>query len=133
MKPFTAQPHRLLGNLSLAVVAAALLGAIVWSTIGGGSPDGDGGWYSRGLDAAALMVPVLGVGAVVLVLYAAPMLLLLRRLGRAGPASALLVALAPAAVCSLLPELRELALVLAGFGALAGAIFVWRAYPRERT
>jgi hypothetical protein len=129
MTLFNAPPRHLLRNLCLAIAASAVVVSSAWAAL---SLDlNDPGMGSAVLTVAAMLVPVAGVGIVVLLLYAYPVLLLLRRLGRAGPASTFLVALAPAMLFSVVPEMRELAFVLAAYGAVAAGVFVVCAYPRR--
>lgn len=128
MKMFRAKPRRIAVGLCLSMVFSVVVGSLVYLVAFGLPPDPGTTPGDRALDFAALLVPVTLACTVVGALYAYPALLLLDRFGRAGPASVLLVALAPAMVFALLPDGRPLALILAGYGALAGGAFALLAY-----
>lgn len=128
MKMFRAKPRRIGACLFLSMVFSILVGSLVYLVAFGLPPDPGTTLEDRALDFAALLVPVTLACTVVGALYAYPALLLLDRFDRAGPASVLLLALAPAMVLALVPDLRQLALILAGYGAFAGGAFALLAY-----
>jgi hypothetical protein len=128
MKFLRAKPRRIPASLCLAMVFSILAGSLVYLLVFGLPADPGRSFGDRALDFAALLVPVTLACAVVGALYAYPALLLLDRFDRAGPASVLLLALAPAMVLALVPDLRPLALILASYGALAGGAFAVLAY-----
>jgi hypothetical protein len=130
MNLFRAKPRRLLVSLCLSMLFSILVGSLVYLMAFGLPADTGTTLGDRALDFAALLVPVTLACAVVGAVYAYPAVLLLDRFDRAGPASVLLVALAPAIAFALVPDGRSLALILACFGALAGGAFVVLAYSR---
>jgi hypothetical protein len=130
---FTARPQRALLNLCLAIAVGAVIGSLVWWMVDGLPAEPSEGVASQLVGALVLMVPVFGVGAAVLLLYALPAVWVLQRLGWAGPASVLLVAMTPAAALALVPDLRSLALIVGGFGLTSGLTFALLAYRRTQT
>lgn len=128
MKAFQAVPNRLLLNLALALFLGTGLGTVVYLGLVGGLDSGTGQVTDSIGNALTFALVALMFAAIIVLAYAVPLMLLLRRLGFAGPASALIGALLPAGVALLIPEGASLALLFACYGACVGLVFVALAY-----
>lgn len=129
MNAFRVPPSEPFAHLFTAIALASLLGSVLFAIVDVTAFGAQATLLEALLEVPKVAVMALMLGCVIWVLYAIPALALLLRLRVAGPASALLVALAPGALLAVgSPSLGAL---FTCYGLAAGVSFGLIAYRRS--
>ena len=128
MNAFRAPPSEPFARLFTAIALASLLGSVLFAVVDVTALGAQATLFEALLEVPKVAVMALMVGCVIWVVYAIPALALLLRLRMAGPASALLVALAPGALLAL--GSPSFGAIVTFYGLAAGVSFALIAYRR---
>ena len=129
MNAFRLVPSEPFARLFVAIALASLTGSILFAVVDVTAFGAQATIFEALLEVPKVAVLAFFLGCVIWALYGIPALALLLHLRMAGPASALLVALAPGALLAL--GSPSLGVVLTCYGLAAGVSFSLIAYRRS--
>ncbi len=131
MRIFRRKPEHPYGSLFLGLLGGTLVGAFLFALV-------DVVIFGASLDLKSGVPGVVGVwmsgimlGSIVVVVYVLPVLFCLVRIGYAGPASGLIVAMLPAIVLAIYGDVPKVITVVTLFSISSYSVFSYFAYVRR--